>query len=292
MIGPMMQPTTPLAHNLHTPLRNGIATEDDLRHELGNEIHTATLRHLGGRSALDPQNPAASSSSGTSHMVGARGVARRGNAARADLVQPAAAVGGLAPREPAEMRDLLAPIVRNLWLALRIGGLLYFFNLGGGMHWNWRPLIILGLGAGWYVVQAGLFNEQLDGLRGYLHRVVGVEAPAAANGNGAAAPAEPAAPRAPAGYDEQTWLARRVRGAERSIALFLASLWPGVGEAAIHLRMEQVAAERRRVEQEEQEEREAAEAAEAAARDAAEPEEAAEAAARDAAEPAAAAVVD
>src|ERR1700722_17207112 len=64
---------------------------------------------------------------------------------RANIVQPAAAVGGLAPREPAEMRDLLAPIIRNLWLALRIGGLLYFFNLGGGMHWNWRPVAVLGL---------------------------------------------------------------------------------------------------------------------------------------------------
>ncbi len=76
---------------------------------------------------------------------------------------------------------------------------------------------------------------------------------------------------------------RRVRGAERSIALFLASLWPGVGEAAVRLRMEQVAAERRRVEQEEREAAEAAEAAESA--------EAAEAAARDAAEPEGAAVV-
>ena len=254
VIPPIGQQTTvALARNLMAS--SNIPGRDDLIGELDDirdEMHRGTLNHLTqqetrprppptrrGQTAFDP--PTA--------FVPAT-VRRRRDAAPADAAQPAAAVAGgaAAPREPAEMRDLLAPIVRNLWLALRIGGLLYFFNLGGGMHWNWRPLVVLALGAAWYVVQAGLFNEQLDALRGYLHRVVGVEPPAPAaaamnngggganDGNDAAVPAQQVRPRAAPGGEaaeqQLTWLARRVRAAERSVALFLASLWPGVGEAA------------------------------------------------------------
>jgi hypothetical protein len=272
VIPPIGQQTTvALARNLmvssNIPRRDDLISELDL---LRDEMHRGTLNHLTqqetrlrppptsrSQTAFDPPTAFAPAT-----------VRRRRDAAPADAARPAAAVAGgaAAPREPAEMRDLLAPIVRNLWLALRIGGLLYFFNLGGGMHWNWRPLAVLALGAAWYVVQAGLFNEQLDALRGYLHRVVGVEPPAPAaaamnNGGGGAnddndvvVPAQQvrlrAAPSGEAAEQQQTWLARRVRAAERSVALFLASLWPGVGEAAVRLRVEQQQeAERQRAEE-------------------------------------------
>jgi hypothetical protein len=243
------------------------------------QIHRGTLDHLMQQEirprprptrrqvrAFDPQADVPSA------------VRRRRNSAPAAVLRAA--------REPAEMRDLLAPIIRNLWLALRIGGLLYFFNLGGGMHWNWRPLVVLALAAAWYVVQAGLFNEQLDLLRGYLHRVVGVAPPVPTlvrvdgrpdGGNNFVVAMRPGRPQE---EERMTWLERRTREVERAVALFVASLWPGVGEAAVRMRVEQERRERELVEEErriaeERRELEEQDAAEAAEREAAALEDAA-----------------
>jgi hypothetical protein len=189
-------------------------------------------------------------------------------------------------REPDEMRDLLAPIVRNLWLIIRIAGLLYFV-VGGGRI-SWRPLLIVVGVVLIYGAQAGLFGDRLEMLRRYLDRIVGVEprdqverdarggqrdggthgqaqdrdgqqrvpqAELAAEPiqgreipevgqnqqNGATPQPEDFARRLvqQRAQQDNTWLSRQLRSAERTIALFVASLWPGIGEQAVRLQAEE-----------------------------------------------------
>jgi hypothetical protein len=217
-------------------------------------------------------------------------------------IQGPAPVQRVQAREPDEMRDLLAPIVRNLWLIIRIAGLLYFV-VGGGRI-SWRPLLIVVGVVLIYGAQAGLFGDRLEMLRRYLDRIVGVEPRDQAEqnardgqrdaGNHGQAPDRNGQERVPqaelaAGQTEalanpdgsqnqqtgptpqpedfarrlvqqraqqdNTWLSRQLRSAERTVALFVASLWPGIGEQAVRLQAE-------RDEREERARREAEEAAE------------------------------
>jgi hypothetical protein len=87
-------------------------------------------------------------------------------------------------------------------------------------------------------------------------------------------------PGRPQEEERMTWLERRTREVERAVALFVASLWPGVGEAAVRMRVEQERRERELVEEErrvaeERRELEEQDAAEAAEREAAALEDAA-----------------
>ncbi|KAK3065511.1 hypothetical protein LTS18_006222 [Coniosporium uncinatum] len=58
------------------------------------------------------------------------------------------------------------------------------------------------------------------------------------------------------GLNAPTWLGERLRDVERAVALFLASLWPGVGERAVRAREEMEQREREEREQREREQRE------------------------------------
>jgi hypothetical protein len=174
------------------------------------------------------------------------------------------------------MRDLLAPIVRNLWLIIRVAGLFYFI-LGGGRI-SWRPLLLCAVCVLVYGAQAGLFGNRLDVLRRYLDRVVGAEPRVRADQNGRPG-------RQIAGLEQQdrdgndqrqmerpdgsnepamganvlgdmqpediarrlvqerarqdsTWISRQLQNVERTAALFVASLWPGIGEQAVRLQAE------------------------------------------------------
>ncbi|KIW04936.1 uncharacterized protein PV09_04101 [Verruconis gallopava] len=198
---------------------------------------------------------------------------------------PARAVQGQARQQPDEMRDVLAPIVRNLWLIVRlcIFGW-FFFSSGRGYG---RLLILLVLGGLVWGINAGIFGQRLNGLLDSIQRhfqeVVDEargnrpnEQQQTAPGNNAGEGSSRAA-----GFPTPEETARRLmvqqaegqrrrmrdtlRQIERTIALALASLWPGVGEAVVrnHERArreaERAAEERRRAEEEEARKRSEAE---------------------------------
>ncbi|KAH7044514.1 hypothetical protein B0J12DRAFT_670588 [Macrophomina phaseolina] len=187
----------------------------------------------------------------------------------------------------------IAAIATHFWLLLRIFGMLWFFSGAG-----WQRTLMLSLcGMAIYIIQAGLLGERFfgnrwDSVRRYFENLVGIppqrpdaqqQRPAQqqgqaneANGNGAAdlgPPGRRGRRRDPSpeevaqrllrerGQHRQTWLRERVRGVERSTALFVASLWPGLGERMVAAREEAEAQARRDAQdREEAERREAAEA--------------------------------
>jgi hypothetical protein len=236
----------------HDVRRFGFNSLADLRR--ASDLRTVRTQHV-GRNQHGPE----------AQQVGdAAGDAPAGDAAQA-----------VQAREPDEMRDMLAPIIRNLWLAIRIAGFTYL--LFGGGRALWRPLMLgIGLTIIW-AAQAGMFGDRFDGFRRYLDRLVGAEpeqrqdaaAPANAGDNQAgqngqlndaqAAPIgqvdgahggqiAPAPIRTPQELarrlvnqqqaEEATWLMQQVRYVERMFGLFFASLWPGIGEQAVRLQEE------------------------------------------------------
>jgi len=178
---------------------------------------------------------------------------------------------------PPELRQAEAPgplqaILGHFWLLARIMIFAYFL-LGSNMGWR-RPLVLTVIGIGFWMIRMGLFG---DGglLRRWWDEIMQgpqpVQARPAANvADVQVAPdgAEPARPRRmptpeevaqrllnqaarenvnPAANPQLHWLRERVRPTERAAALFIGSLWPGVGEAAVRAREEE---ERRRAEEE------------------------------------------
>jgi hypothetical protein len=197
-------------------------------------------------------------------------------------------LGGLQQQPQQQQQQALQALANHMWLLLRILIFAYFL-LGANMGWR-RPAALLVIGLGFWMVRMGLFGE--GGVaRRWWEEVVGVpqqqgQAQLGAEGQPNQAPGEQAA--APQGQQHGAGngrgmptpeqLAQRllnerreaqnqrlqrvrelVRPVERAVALFVASLWPGVGEAAVRAREEE---ERRRNEAEvearrrEQEERE------------------------------------
>lgn len=209
-------------------------------------------------------------------------------------------------RPPDEMRDILAPYVRMIWLLIRVGVIIYLFTAGGRPSWR---LILLGLVvAVVWGVQMGFFGrgggggvelvrryfEQLFGVgeereriigegrrglgpnrrlsssgggRGSAEAASGSASSSSATATTAAATAErgrgptPPSPRETATRlvaERETrnrdWFARRVREVERTVALFVASLWPGVGENVVRVQ-EQRRREEERVREEEERKR-------------------------------------
>lgn len=140
----------------------------------------------------------------------------------------------------------LQPILGHFWLLFRILVFAYFL-LGTNLGWQ-RPLILVVIGVGFYMVRAGLLG---DGgvVRRWWEGVLGAQAPAAAEGQ-QPAPAAAAGQRAPMPTPEQVaarllneadarrrergnWLREQLRPVERAVALFVASLWPGIGEGYV-----------------------------------------------------------
>ena len=130
-----------------------------------------------------------------------------------------------------------------------------YFVLGTNMGWR-RPVALALIGAGFWMIRAGLFG---DGgmLRRWWEGIVRVDQnpPRAQEGGGVGGEPTPeqAAQRLLQQRDERLQraplhrLREQVRPVERAAALFLASLWPGVGEAHVRAREE---AERRAQEEE------------------------------------------
>jgi hypothetical protein len=169
-------------------------------------------------------------------------------AAQLNAVQPQdQPAGPAAPGVNGEVRDLLGPIMRNLWIAVRIAMFAYFF-LASGRGYG-RLLILCGAALIVYALNLGFMGEQMntlwEGFRAHFEALIGLPAqppPAAGeaqrNGQGAEAPAPNPTDTARRLVEQQqaqnrTWLRERVRQVERTIALFIASLWPGVGEGLV-----------------------------------------------------------
>ncbi len=164
-------------------------------------------------------------------------------------------------QQRAEARDIariLLPLGGHLWLLIRLFGFVYFFTAGGG----WRRAIVLGIGAILvFIAQTDIFRPfyqaVLEPVRRHLQGLI----PLAANERGNAAAGAPGdAPRdgvnevqgAAVGEPDVRQAAERLLwereqrdlGAirqhlqrfERAVAIFLASLLPGIGERHIAAR--------------------------------------------------------
>lgn len=168
-----------------------------------------------------------------------------------------------------EVRDMLAPIVRNLWLAARLAAFAYFFLSSGRGYW--RVLILGGIGLAIYALNSGWLGRNVDnaweGLRRHFETLVNDArrgnpiAPTAAQiaYNNAHPTPEDTARRLLQEHQRrnrsatQEFIDRaiaRARQAERTLALFVASLWPGVGEGVIRAQEQARRDEEQRIEEE------------------------------------------
>ena len=187
------------------------------------------------------------------------------------------------------------PIVGHFWFLLRILIFIYFL-LGTNLGWR-RPLILFAIGFVFWTIRLGLFGDN-GLLRRWWDGIVQAPPPPRARqqqqqqegqagagqqpgqqfdeARGPAGNGQPGRMPTPEQFAQRLlegeqraqqdaqqarlhWLRERVRPIERATALFVASLWPGVGEAQVRAReeedrrrAEEEIAERRRAEEERQ----------------------------------------
>ncbi|KAK4948355.1 hypothetical protein LTR10_012889 [Elasticomyces elasticus] len=155
----------------------------------------------------------------------------------------AQAQGGGDPNGPAQA------IMNNIWLLFRVLIFVYFV-MGSNLGWR-RPAALAVIGIGFWMVRAGLFGEGGVARRWWEGVVRVGPAPqgqgAGVQGGGQAVPGGEVAGQGAMPTPEQ--VAQRlideqrngrqqqwrefVRPVERAVALFVASLWPGIGEAHV-----------------------------------------------------------
>lgn len=172
-----------------------------------------------------------------------------------------------------EENDRMVNVAGHLWLIFKLAVFVYFFSGGGGLY---RP-IMLGLVAGVvYLAQVGMFEDQFNLIRRHFEALlpIGAMAERVAQPNnprprGNMTPEEAARRILQQRRDQRFgWVRDSMRGIERAFALFVASLFPGVGERMVHAqeereRLERVAAQEERERQEEEARRREEEAAQA-----------------------------
>jgi hypothetical protein len=162
---------------------------------------------------------------------------------------------------PAE-NDRMVNIGGHLWLILKLACFVYFFAGGGGLY---RPIMLGIIAAIVYLAQVGVFEDQFNLVRRHFEALL----PVGALADRAAQPREQqqrignltpeqAAQRLLQQRRNQRfgWARESMRTVERAFALFVASLWPGIGERMVHaqeerLRLERVAETERREREEE-----------------------------------------
>lgn len=178
----------------------------------------------------------------------------------------------------------LGPLINHMWLLLRVLIFAYFI-LGANLGWR-RPLTMVAIAVGFWLLRQGPLGEGgflrrwWDGIvnQGQQRAVPGQQ-----QGQAQARPGQMPTPAQVAQrlLDEDrrqrnhglSWLREQLRPAERAIALLVASLWPGVGEAYVRAleaeerrrNEEEVAARRREEEERQQREEEEKKRAEEAA---------------------------
>jgi len=151
---------------------------------------------------------------------------------------------------------ILVPFFRGFWLLIRVFGFIYLFTSG---HPSRRTMMMGVAAAVVFAAQAGLFGNRWDWLRRHLEGLIGVPGDVGAGQQRQDAPAgaqdgqlqRNGVTRRNAQPDPQETAARllrerpetgigRVRGIlttiERTLALFLASLYPGLGERHVAAR--------------------------------------------------------
>ncbi|KAF2216543.1 hypothetical protein CERZMDRAFT_109412 [Cercospora zeae-maydis SCOH1-5] len=205
-----------------------------------------------------------------------------GNQEQAVAAQPAVAQVQVAQAAIAQQDGLGilgAGLINHMWLLMRILIFAYFI-LGANLGWQ-RPLALVAIAVGFWLLRQGPLGEG-GILRRWWDGVLNQDAraqPVAAAGQqqdregaGALRPGQMPTPAQVAQriLEEErqqrnnrlAWLREQIRPAERAIALLVASLWPGVGEAYVRAleaeerrRNEEEIATRRR-EQEERQKRE------------------------------------
>ena len=171
-----------------------------------------------------------------------------------------------------DLARILLPLGGHLWLLIRLFGFVYFFTAGAG----WRRTMLLGLIASLvFIAQTGIFRPVIQGIWDPIRRHAEGLVPLAAherphagiggagnNGDGTGAqPAnrEPtpqeAAERLLQERERQdvSFVRQSFRRVERAVALFVASLVPGVGER--HIAAREAAEAARQAEAREREDR-------------------------------------
>lgn len=176
-----------------------------------------------------------------------RGAARRHRSRQAQDQQPGRAPAPQPPQQvqqPPQDRGLAGILgdlginFRLLWLVVRVGGIMWLFFNGS----DWRRPLLVGIAAVcFFLFQRGFVGQHwAEQIRERLERLlneenVDIEPPQQLQQGDAPDPARLARrlvnqAQAP-GW---AWL----RGVERTVALFIASLWPGVGEQHLAAREE------------------------------------------------------
>lgn len=166
-----------------------------------------------------------------------------------------------------DLVGILGPVFRHLWLLIRLAGFVWFFTAGS---MNSRTFILGGVAAVIFAAQVGLFGDRWERLQRHFEGLIGPLAPvpghgqeAGADAHGAnrndgipnhAAAADALNPQATAerllrerAQQDRGWFMNRAVTVERALALFIASLYPGIGERHVAER------ERARLEAEAQE---------------------------------------
>jgi hypothetical protein len=162
--------------------------------------------------------------------------------------------------------DRVGNIAGHLWLIFKLACFVYIFAGGGGWY---RPLMLGSIALIVYIVQLGVFEQQFAVVRRHFEALLPnadriAQQPNENQANrGADArrniTPEEAARRilAQQRNNQFGWVRESMRTMERSVAIFVASLWPGIGERMVHAqeereRLERVAASEERERQEEE----------------------------------------
>ncbi|PNS17372.1 Acid phosphatase [Sphaceloma murrayae] len=181
-------------------------------------------------------------------------------AAAAEPAQGAAAAAPAAAPGEADMLAPLQPLMAHFWLLFRILLFAYFF-IGYDDGWR-RPLALVGIALMFFGARAVGVGDGVRGrVRGWWDGVVGLGPGRGRNGqegdeggdqgNGEGGVGDAGLRQRAAGQEQALGpIRQRLRPVERALALFVASLWPGVGENTIRARREREQEEERRAREE------------------------------------------
>ncbi|CAK1361595.1 hypothetical protein CB0940_03041 [Cercospora beticola] len=181
----------------------------------------------------------------------------------------AAAPPQVAPAQPpVAQQDGLgvfgAGLINHMWLLMRVLIFAYFI-LGANLGWQ-RPLALVAIAIGFWLLrqgplaEGGVLRRWWDGIVNQNPRAQPAGAVGQQQGQEGAGALRPGQMPTPAQVAQRileedrqqrnnrlAWIREQIRPAERAVALLVASLWPGVGEAYVRA-LE--AEERRRIEEE------------------------------------------
>lgn len=168
-----------------------------------------------------------------------------------------------------ELNNWFFEILWHTWTIFKLSALVWLFTRGMSIH---RIIIVLAAGIVYIAANMGMFGDYWDRLRGHFEGLLGLPQIDDVGQAGQANNVNP--PVAPAGEErngrrerlpnpqavaerllhqrreqDRSWLTERLIPIERALALFVASLYPGVGERHIQARERQLVQQRQRQEE-------------------------------------------